>query len=127
MKEKKSYYSSSRYNRGLVFFEILFKLIISCIARFLFTCNYEINRFFCKYISFETFKKLHTNSVFWRFISRLRLSQNEIHKLNGVDRSSRLQTFLKIDALKRITIFTGKHLCWSLFLNKIVGLRFSTL
>ena len=30
------------------------------------------------------------------------------------DRSSRSQMFFKIDVLKHFTIFTGKHLCWSL-------------
>ena len=31
-------------------------------------------------------------------------------------RSSRSQMFFKIDVLKNLTIFTGKRLCWSLFL-----------
>ena len=33
-------------------------------------------------------------------------------------RSSRLQMFFIIDVLKHFAIFTGKHLCWSLFLIK---------
>ena len=33
-------------------------------------------------------------------------------------RSSRLQLFFKIGALKNFAIFTGKHLYWSLFLIK---------
>ena len=33
-------------------------------------------------------------------------------------RSSRSQMFFKIGALKTFTNFTGKHLCWSLFLIK---------
>ena len=32
--------------------------------------------------------------------------------------SSRLQIFFKIVAIKNVTSFTGKHLCWSLFLIK---------
>ena len=34
-------------------------------------------------------------------------------------RSSRSQMFFKIDALKNFANFTGKHLCWSLFFNKV--------
>ena len=34
-------------------------------------------------------------------------------------RSSRSQMFLKIDVLKNLASFTGKHLCWSLFLIKL--------
>ena len=34
-------------------------------------------------------------------------------------RSSRSQMFLKIVVLENFAIFTGKHLCWSLFLIKL--------
>ena len=34
-------------------------------------------------------------------------------------RSSGLQMFFKIDALKNLVIFTEKNLCWSLFLVKL--------
>ena len=34
-------------------------------------------------------------------------------------RSSRLEMFLKIGVLKNFAIFTGKYLCWSLFLIKL--------
>ena len=30
--------------------------------------------------------------------------------------SNRLQMYFKVGALKSFAIFTGKHLCWSLFL-----------
>ena len=42
-------------------------------------------------------------------------------------RSSRLQMFFKIGVLKNFANFTGKHLCWSLFLIKLQGWRPSTL
>ena len=35
--------------------------------------------------------------------------------------------FFKICILKHFAIFTGKHLCWSLFFNEITGFRFATL
>ena len=36
------------------------------------------------------------------------------------NRSSRLQMFFKLGALKNFANFTGKHLCWSLFLIKFL-------
>ena len=42
-------------------------------------------------------------------------------------RSSRLQMFFKIGAFKSFAKFTGKHLCWSLFLKKLAGSRPATL
>ena len=42
-------------------------------------------------------------------------------------RSSRSQMFFKIDALKNFANFTGKHLCWSLFFNKVSFERSATL
>ena len=38
-------------------------------------------------------------------------------------KSSRSQMLFKIGVLKNFPIFTGKHLCWSLFFNKVAGLR----
>ena len=38
-------------------------------------------------------------------------------------RSSRWQIFFKIDDIKYFSSFTGKHLCWSLFLIKLQTLR----
>ena len=37
--------------------------------------------------------------------------------------SSRPQMFFKIEVLKNFANFTGKHLCWSLFLIKLQALR----
>ena len=38
-------------------------------------------------------------------------------------RSSRPEVFCKKGVLRNFTKFTGKHLCPSLFFNKVVGLR----
>ena len=43
-------------------------------------------------------------------------------KLNN-DRSSRPEVLCKKDFLKNFAKFTGKHLCHSLFFNKVAGLR----
>ena len=45
--------------------------------------------------------------------------------ING--RSSRVEVFSKTDFPKNLAKFTGKPLCWSLFFNKVVGLRLATL
>ena len=50
----------------------------------------------------------------WRFL----VSFVNIFKETVLLRSSRLQMFFKIGALKNFPIFTRKHLCWSLFLIK---------
>ena len=42
------------------------------------------------------------------------------HTLN---RSNRPEVFCKKDVLRNLTKFTGKHLCQSLFFNKVAGLR----
>ena len=42
---------------------------------------------------------------------------------NDSIRSSRSPMFLKIGALKKFAIFTGKHLCWGLFLIKLLGFK----
>ena len=38
-------------------------------------------------------------------------------------RSSRQEVFCKKGVLRNVTKFTGKHLCQSLFFNKVAGLR----
>ena len=42
-------------------------------------------------------------------------------------KSSCLQMFFKIGCIKNFAIFTGKHLCWGLFLIKLQALRPTTL
>ena len=41
----------------------------------------------------------------------------------SLDRSSRLEVFCKRGVLRSFAKFTGKHLCQSLFLHKVAGLR----
>ena len=61
------------------------------------------------YFKLETFKKL-----FWKIVS-LKTSCSE---KSVKYRSRRSQMFFEITVLKKFAIFTGKHLCWSLFLIK---------
>ena len=53
------------------------------------------------------------------------ISQNTYHQLlsscENTSRSSRLQMFFKIGVVKSFANFTGKHLCWSLFLKNLQG------
>ena len=44
-----------------------------------------------------------------------------------ISRSSRSQMLFKIGVLKNFALFTGKHLCWSLSLIKLLGWRPATL
>ena len=46
---------------------------------------------------------------------------------DDIIRSGRSQMFLKIGVLKKFAIFTGKRLCWSLFLIKLLDFRPATL
>ena len=46
---------------------------------------------------------------------------------NKSARSSRQDVFCKKGVLRNFTKFTGKHLCQSLFFNKVAGLRPATL
>ena len=48
-------------------------------------------------------------------------------KINLLYRSSHQRCSLKKVFLKNFTKFTGKHLCWSLFFNRVSGLRPATL
>ena len=42
---------------------------------------------------------------------------------NGSDRSSRPEVFYEEGVLRNFAKFTGKHLCQSLYFNKVAGLR----
>ena len=50
-----------------------------------------------------------------------------LHRSQLMYRSSRPEVFCKLGALRNFTKFTGKHLCQGLFLNKVAGLRPTTL
>ena len=47
----------------------------------------------------------------------------KLTKINLLYRSSHQRCSLKKVFFKNFTKFTGKHLCWSLFFNKVSGLR----
>ena len=47
---------------------------------------------------------------------------------NGISKQKQsLEVFCKIGALRNFAKFTGKHLCQSIFFNKVAGLRLETL
>ena len=60
-------------------------------------------------------------------ISYFNISTNFIPHQTTNYRSSRPEVFCKKGILKNFTKFTGKHLCQSLFFNKVAGLRPATL
>ena len=53
--------------------------------------------------------------------------QNRTIYVTGMDRSSHQRCSIKKGVLRNFTKFTGKHLCQSLFFNKVAGLRPATL
>ena len=57
--------------------------------------------------------RAYRNAIFGR---------NKLICFQNAFRSSRSQMFFKKGILKNFVIFTGKHLCWSLFFNKVAGL-----
>ena len=62
------------------------------------------------------------NNYYYFFLKHLFVFMNYLHFRNSHRKCSVKKVFLKIFAK-----FTGKHLCQSLFLNKIAGLRPATL
>ena len=52
---------------------------------------------------------------------------NLCEEKDDIIRSSHSPMFLKIGVLKKFAIFTGKHLCWSLFSIKLLCFRPVTL
>ena len=69
-------------------------------------------------------KKPYMISIWYLFLfSSLSFTLDFFKTFPGV-RRSHLQMFFEIDVLKNFAIFTGKQLCWNLFLiNKVPGLK----
>ena len=69
----------------------------------------------------------------WRFIFETcnmlirSMGNNKIRKFRIYTRSSHQRCSIKKGVLRNFTKFTGKHLCQSLFFNKVAGLRLATL
>ena len=58
------------------------------------------------------------------FLTMIKFFCTHFYSFLGKDfRSSCSQMFFKIGALKNFAVFTGKHLCWSLFLMKLQAFR----
>ena len=47
-----------------------------------------------------------------------------VDEIGEVHKSSHLQMYFKIGVLENFTTFTGKYLCWSLFLRKLQACNF---
>ena len=70
-----------------------------------------------------------TLSVRWvlsKFVKLCRMymliEKNTTHGINNISHFKIM--FFKIGLLKKLAVFTGKHLCWSLFLKKNIQLEF---
>ena len=64
--------------------------------------------------------KIQFFSIFWK-MKRLYLPLLLL-PFSIISRSSRPEVFCKKGVLRNVTKFTGKHLCQSLFFNKVAGL-----
>ena len=60
----------------------------------------------------NTFFELKFRKQLWRFL-----------KIPAIERRSHSEVFCKKGVLEKFTKFTAKHLCQSLFFNKVAGLR----
>ena len=69
-------------------------------------------------------KNLTYSSIFKVcFMKRFAAAKASLVFIKNRCRSSRSQMFFKIGVLKKFAMFTGKHLCWSLFLIKLQAFR----
>ena len=96
---------------------------------FFFSHNFPNSRYFHKIFGIHLQKDLFYFST-KKFLTQLLYFWNYNPSPNGQifpDRSSLPEVFCKKDVLKISTKLTGKHLCQSLFFNKVTGLSPRTL
>ena len=91
--------------------------------------RYSIKKLFLKilqYLQKNTCVEVSFSCKYCEVLSickRLLLEHHQDHRA----RSSRPGVFCKKGVLRNFAKFTGKHLCWSLFFNKVPRLRPATL
>ena len=68
-------------------------------------------------------KNLTYPSIFKAYFKSFAAAKASLVFIKNRCRSSRSQMFFKILTFKNFAIFTGKHLCWSLFLIKLQAFR----
>ena len=69
----------------------------------------------------QSLNKMHMKYVLHNKFRMIIFHDQKALSLNF--KSSRSQMFFKIDVLKNLAMFTGKHLCWSYFLIQLQGWR----
>ena len=115
----------------------IFFLLFSMLT--IFTCQFSIFTFKITCILQEVLKKVKTFSLRQnKTFSKIRpfLQSSELQGSGAIlmlifiktlSRSSHQMCSLRKGALRNFTTFTGKHLCQSLFFNKVAGLGSATL
>ena len=115
----------------------IFFLLFSMLT--IFTCQFSIFTFKITCILQEVLKKVKTfslrqNKTFSKIRPFLQLSELQgsgailmLIFIKTLSRSSHQMCSLRKGALRNFTTFTGKHLCQSLFFNKVAGLGSATL
>ena len=75
------------------------------------------------------FNECKTIQSYNRVDARFQIAKNLINNLNSISngKSSRPEVFCQKSILRNFVKFTGKHLCQSLFFNKVAALRPATL
>ena len=75
------------------------------------------------------FNECKTIQSYNRVDAKFQIAKNLINNLNSISngKSSRPEVFCQKSILRNFVKFTGKHLCQSLFFNKVAALRPATL
>ena len=94
---------------------LIYQRVSTWFGLLIFFTNLSVMEFLLRYLaSFPLFSVIDAFEWFW---------MGDLHKNIQLmlDRSSRAEVFCKKGVLKNIAKFTGKHLCQSLFFNKVVA------
>ena len=91
----------------------------------LFSCSAGQQAWLCFYLALKFFTKTFLPKLL--FLWNSSYQKNECNHCYLYNRSSHPEVFRKKGALKDLEKFIGKHLCWSLFFNKVARLRPATL
>ena len=102
-------------------------LVISCLQFYRTSLQiFLFCKLFCTNISQVELEILRNSSSIFRYTHRRcsnipRVKLEILRNFATIVRSSHWRYSRKKAILKHFVIFTGKHLCWGLFLNKVAG------
>ena len=95
-----------------------------CISLSLFHDSFPLDFIFTSRYFFDEWEKYSKKQISIRVnVKKIKSSKKKKNVIWTCFRSSRPEMFCKKGVLRNFVKFTGKHLCQSLFFNKVVGLR----